>query len=65
MVFLTLPEKCLANNAKEQVRNMEDLHVLWETLDTGFDRPEKYVIEALVPVIQFRKLREFNHASIL
>jgi hypothetical protein len=33
--------------------NIEDLIGLWQTLDIGYNRPEKFVAEALDPIINF------------
>ncbi len=36
----------------------------WSTLDTCFDRPEKYIAEALEPVIKFRSYKAFDNGAI-
>jgi hypothetical protein len=46
------------------VINIEGLQEIWDTLDTCFDRPEKYITEALDPIIKFRKYRAFNNGAV-
>jgi hypothetical protein len=60
----TLKEKSLAPSAKALVGDVEDLSRVWDTLDTCYDRPEKYIPEALEPIIKFRKYRIFEHIAI-
>jgi hypothetical protein len=47
------------------VINIEGLQEIWDTLDTCFDRTEKYITEALDPIIKFRKYRAFNNGAVL
>jgi hypothetical protein len=51
----TLREKCVSGDALKMNRHLEDLSEIWETLDTCYKRPEKYMAEALRPVLEFRK----------
>jgi hypothetical protein len=37
------------------IGNVDDLSKIWGTLGTCYQRPEKYMIEALKPIIEFRK----------
>ncbi len=37
---------------------------MWETLDIGFTRPEKYITDALDPIIKFIKYNTFDHGAI-
>jgi hypothetical protein len=46
------------------VINIEGLQEIWDTLDTCFDRTEKYITEALDPIIKFRKYRAFNNRAV-
>jgi hypothetical protein len=46
------------------VNNIEDLQEKWDTLDTCYDRPEKYITEALEPIVKFRRYRAFEHGVI-
>ncbi len=32
---------------------------VWNVLDTCYDGPEKYIVEALEPIIKFRKYKVF------
>ncbi len=43
------------------VYEIEDLQEIWDTLDTCFDRLEKYIAEALDPIVKFKNgtIREF------
>jgi hypothetical protein len=40
------------------------LQELWDTLNTCFDRPEKYIDEVLDTNVKFRKYREFDNEAI-
>jgi hypothetical protein len=55
LVSHVLKEKSLSGSVKSMVNDMEDLHEIWDTLDTCFDRPEKYIAEALDPIVKFSK----------
>jgi hypothetical protein len=46
------------------VNDIEGLQEVWDTLDTCFDRPEKYIAEALDPIVKFRKYRAFDSGAI-
>jgi hypothetical protein len=46
------------------VGDVEDLNKVWDTLDTCYDRPEKYIGEALESIIKFKKYRIFYHTTI-
>jgi hypothetical protein len=43
LVARTLREKCVSRVAHKMIGNMEDLTKIWDTLDTCFERPEKYM----------------------
>jgi hypothetical protein len=64
LVSWALKEKSLTRNARSMVNDIEDLQEIWNTLDTCCDRPEKDIMEALEPVIKFRKYRVFDHGAI-
>ncbi len=49
LVCRSLKEKSLASNVRLLVNDIDDLREAWNTLDTCFDRPEKYISEALDP----------------
>jgi hypothetical protein len=59
-----LKEKSLVGNARAMVNDIEDLQEIWDTLDTCYDWPEKYIAEALEPVIKFRKYGVFENGTI-
>ncbi len=46
------------------VNDIDDLREAWNTLDTCFDRPEKYISEALDPVVKFRSYKAFDNGAI-
>jgi hypothetical protein len=37
------------------VSHLYDLREMWETLDTCYERPDKYMEEALRPIVDFRR----------
>jgi hypothetical protein len=43
---------------------VEDLNEVWDTLDTSYDRLEKYITEALDPIVKFRKYKAYKHGTI-
>ncbi len=57
-------EKCLSGSVKNMAKDTEDLQEIWDTLDSCFDRPEKYITEALDPIIKFRKYRAFDNGAV-
>ncbi len=63
MACRALKEKSLASSIKVMVNDIEDLREVWDTLDTCFDRPEKYIVEALDPIIKFRRYRAFDSGA--
>ncbi len=60
----SLKEKSLASNVRLLVNDIDDLREALNTLDTCFDRPEKYISEALDPVIKFRSYKAFDNGAI-
>jgi hypothetical protein len=63
-VCLSLKEKSLASGVRMPVNDIDDLREAWNTLDTCFDRPEKYIAEALDPVVKFRSYKAFDNGAI-
>jgi hypothetical protein len=57
-------EKSLVGNAWAMINDIDDLQEIWDTLHTCYDRPEKYIGEALDPIIKFRKYRAFKNGAI-
>ncbi len=43
LVCFSLKERSLASGLRIPVHDIEDLREAWDTLDTCFDRPEKYI----------------------
>ncbi len=60
----TLREKCVKGDAHKMISHLEELGEIWDTLDTCYERPEKYMEEALKPVLEFRKYRLFDNCAI-
>ncbi len=52
------------NSTSYRCPHIDDLREAWDTLDTCFDRPEKYISEALDPVIKFRSYKAFDNGAI-
>jgi hypothetical protein len=51
----TLREKCVKGDAHKIISHLDDLGEIWDTLDTCYERPEKYMEEALKPILEFTK----------
>jgi hypothetical protein len=60
----SLKERSLASHVRLLVNDIDDLREAWNTLDTCFDRPEKYISEALDPVVKFRSYKAFDNRPI-
>jgi hypothetical protein len=52
-----LRDKSLKGDALQMVSHLDDLQEMWETLDTCYERPEKYMEEALRPIVDFRNTK--------
>jgi hypothetical protein len=39
----TLRERCVKGDALRMVSHLDDLGEMWDTLDTCYERPEKYM----------------------
>jgi hypothetical protein len=46
------------------VSHLDDLGEMWDTLDTCYKRPEKYMEEAFRPIMEFRKNRVFDSSAV-
>jgi hypothetical protein len=46
------------------VSHLDDLREMWETLDTCYERPDKYVEEALRPIVDFRRYKIADSAAV-
>jgi hypothetical protein len=64
LVCRSLKEKSLASHVRLLVNDIDDLREAWDTLNTCFDRPEKYISEALDPVVRFRSYKAFDSGAI-
>jgi hypothetical protein len=64
LVCHSLKEMSLASSVRILVNDIEDLREAWSTLDTCFDRPEKYIAEALEPIIRFRGYKAFDNGAV-
>ncbi len=60
----TLREKCVKGDAHKMISHLDDLREIWDTLDTCYERPEKYMEEALKPILEFRKYRVFDSGAV-
>ncbi len=60
----TLRDKCLKGDALQMVSHLDDLQEMWETLDTCYERPEKYMEEALRPIVDFRRYKVADSAAV-
>jgi hypothetical protein len=59
-----LRDKCLGGDALQMVSHLDDLQEMWETLDTCYERPEKYMEEALRPIVDFRRYKVTDSAAV-
>jgi hypothetical protein len=57
-------DKCLKGDALQMVSHFDDLQEMWETLDTCYERPEKYMEEALRPIVDFRRYKIADNAAV-
>jgi hypothetical protein len=64
LVCCSLKEKCLASSVRILVNDIEELKEAWDTLDTCFNRPEKYILEALDPITKFKGYKAFDSSAI-
>ncbi len=53
LVCRSLKERSLASSVRVLVSDIEDLREAWDTLDTCFDWPERYTLEALEPIVKY------------
>jgi hypothetical protein len=60
----TLRENCVKGDALRMVSHLDDLHEMWDTLDTCFERLEKYMEEALRPIVEFRKYKAADSSAV-
>jgi hypothetical protein len=60
----TLREKCVKGDAHKMVSHLEDLGEMWDTLNTCYERPEKYMDKTLRLILEFRKYRVFDSSAV-
>jgi hypothetical protein len=60
----TLRDKSLQGDARQMVSHLDDLYEMWETLDTCYERPDKYAEEALKPIADFRRYKTIDSAAV-
>jgi hypothetical protein len=63
LVAKTLREKWVSGEA-QKIGNAVDLAEIWDIVDTCYERPAKYVAEALKPSVEFRKYKMADSATI-
>jgi hypothetical protein len=63
LVCRSLKKRSLASSVKVLVNDIDDLREAWSTLETCLDRLEKYIAEALEPVIMFRSYKAFDNGQ--
>jgi hypothetical protein len=59
-----LRDRCLKGDALQMVSHLDDLREMWETLDTCYERPEKYMEEALRPIVDFQRYKVTDSAAV-
>jgi hypothetical protein len=64
LVCRSLKERSLASSVRMLVNDIDDLREAWNTLDTCFDRPDKYISEALDPVVKFRSYKALDNSAV-
>jgi hypothetical protein len=64
LVCRILKEKSLGGDARMMVRDIDDLREVWETLNKCYDRPGKYISEALEPILKFRAYKPFDSRAV-
>jgi hypothetical protein len=64
LVCRSLKEKSLTGHARQAVNDIDDLGEVWDTLDTCYDRPDRYISEALDPVVKFRAYKLFDSGAV-
>jgi hypothetical protein len=62
-VCRTLKDKCLSAGVKAIVGDRGDLDEVWYTVDPCYNRLEKYIAEALDPIVKFRKYKSCEHVA--
>jgi hypothetical protein len=64
LVCRTLKEKSLTSEVRMMVNDIDDLREVWDTLNKCYDRPGKYISEALEPIVKFRAYKPFDSRAV-
>jgi hypothetical protein len=59
-----LRDKCLKGDALQMVSHLDDLQEIWETLNTCYERPDKYMEETLWPIVDFWRYKIADSAAV-
>jgi hypothetical protein len=59
-----LRDKCIQGDALRMVSHLDDLREIWKTLNTCYERPEKYMEEVLRPIVEFRRYKVIDSAAV-
>ncbi len=51
LVTKNLREKCMNQQVKKMTENIKSFSEIWQTMDTYYERPDKYIAEALKPLV--------------
>jgi ribulose bisphosphate carboxylase small subunit len=64
LVCRSLKERSPASGVRILVNDIEYLREALDTLVSCFDRPEKYILEALEPIIKFKDYKAFDNGAV-
>jgi hypothetical protein len=59
-----LRDKCIQGDALRMVSHLDDLQEIWETLETCYERREKYMEEVLRLIVEFRRYKITDSAAV-
>ncbi len=54
----------MSGDVQKMIRNVDDLAQICDTLDTFYERPDKYIAKVLKPIIEFRRYRRADSGAI-
>ncbi len=54
----------MASNVRVMVNDINDLREVWDTLNTCYDQPDRYISEALEPDVTFRVYKPFDSGAV-
>jgi hypothetical protein len=64
LVAQSLKDKSVSMKVYLIIGNIENLHEDWITLDVIYEHPEKYIMEAFLPIVNFRRYKAFDNTAI-